>query len=513
MSRVKKTIKNAKINIFFYGIGLLTTFFSRKIFLDTLGDDFFGLMGTLRSIIGFLNIAELGVSTAIGYALYKPIFNNDFSEINKIISLLGYIYKRIGLFILIVGVLLSIFFPWIFPNTTLPFGVIYFAFFSILSSSLLGYFFNYHQALLYADQKSYIVSKYLQSANLIRILIQILSVIYFKNYYLWIFIEFLFPYIYTIIIRRKIKQEYPKLLINLKSKSEALKEYASIVLKVKQIFVQKIAYFVLTGTDNLLIYAFANLKTVTFVGNYQIVLYSLIGVVDSFLSGTESAIGNVVAEGDKKTIKKIFWEMMSLRYFIVSFLFINIYLLVDKFIFLWLGGEYILSKDLIILMLVMMTISQIRIPVMNYLNAYGLFSDLWASIIETIINIVVSLVLGYIYGVKGIFIGTIVSTGSIVLVWKPFFLYKNGFKENVSKYWVGNIGLVVPFFIVFYLSKYLFIDKIDKITNFYNWAFVSTLLALFTFFCLVVLFYLFNKGSKDLVHRGFNFIKKYFGYE
>src|SRR5690606_22111370 len=99
MSRVSKSLKNAKIGAFFFLISIFAQFISRKIFLDFLGDEFIGLTSTLRSVLGFLNLAELGIGTAIGYALYKPLFSKDHNEINKIIALLGILYKRIGLFI------------------------------------------------------------------------------------------------------------------------------------------------------------------------------------------------------------------------------------------------------------------------------------------------------------------------------------------------------------------------------------------------------------------------------
>lgn len=73
--RVKKSLLNARVNLIFYVLILLISFFSRKIFLNCLGADFVGLTGTLMSLLNFLNLAELGISTAIGYVLYKPILN------------------------------------------------------------------------------------------------------------------------------------------------------------------------------------------------------------------------------------------------------------------------------------------------------------------------------------------------------------------------------------------------------------------------------------------------------
>ena len=130
-SRLKKSLLNARVNLIFYFLSLALSFFSRKIFLDVLGADFMGLIGTLNNLLGFLNLAELGISTAIGYVLYKPLFEHDERKINEIISVFGFIYRRIGFVILSAGCVLACFLPLIFPNNVFDLGVIYFAFFLV----------------------------------------------------------------------------------------------------------------------------------------------------------------------------------------------------------------------------------------------------------------------------------------------------------------------------------------------------------------------------------------------
>ena len=106
-SRVKKSLLNARVNLIFYFLTLILSFFSRKIFLDTLGADFVGLTGTLQNLLGFLNLAELGIGSAIGYVLYKPLFEHDEGKINEIISVFGYLYRWIGFIILGAGIVLA----------------------------------------------------------------------------------------------------------------------------------------------------------------------------------------------------------------------------------------------------------------------------------------------------------------------------------------------------------------------------------------------------------------------
>ena len=167
--RVHKSVLNAEVNLIFYFLSLFFAFFSRKIFLDNLGAEFIGLTGTLNNILGYLNLSELGISACIGYFLFKPIQTGNRQEIQQILSLLGWLYNRIGTIIFASAFVISLFFPLIFAHAHLWLGIIYFSFYSFLGSSLISYFINYRQILLGADQKNYLVAIYYQSANLVKI--------------------------------------------------------------------------------------------------------------------------------------------------------------------------------------------------------------------------------------------------------------------------------------------------------------------------------------------------------
>ena len=135
--RIHKSILNAKVNLVFYFLSLFFAFFSRKIFLDCLGADFIGLTGTLGNILGYLNLAELGISASVGYFLFKPLQSNNREEIQEILSVLGFLYRKIGIIILFAGISVSLFFPLIFSKAGLSFYIIYFSFYSFLGSALI----------------------------------------------------------------------------------------------------------------------------------------------------------------------------------------------------------------------------------------------------------------------------------------------------------------------------------------------------------------------------------------
>ena len=107
--RVHKSIMNAEVNLLFFFLSLFFAFISRKIFLECLGAEFIGLTGTLGNILGYLNLAELGIGSCISFFLYKPIQLNDRESINEIMSVFGYLYRCIGYVMLAGGIIISLF--------------------------------------------------------------------------------------------------------------------------------------------------------------------------------------------------------------------------------------------------------------------------------------------------------------------------------------------------------------------------------------------------------------------
>lgn len=433
-SRVKKTWMNAKVNLFFYFITLALSFFSRKIFLDNLGAEFIGLTGSLSSLLGFLNLAELGIGSAIGYVLYKPIFEQNHEKINEIISVFGYLYRWVGWAILLGGLILAGFFPLIYPNTGFDYSIIYFAYFSYLFSSLIGYFVNYRQTLLGADQRNYVVTVYFQTANLIKTVIQMALAYYTGNYYLWVVIEFVFGILYAIILNWKINQVYPWLKSDVRNGRELRKKYPEIIKYTKQLFVHKIGVVAIFQATPFLIYAFSTLQTVAFYGNYTTITFNLQKLLSSFLGSTEASVGNLIAEGNKERILNVYWELVAIRFFVTSIFAFALYNLLPPFIELWLGKQYLLSETVLLLLIINFSMNIIRVVTDHYKNGFGIFYDIWAPFAEAVLSVSVAIVCGMKWGLEGVLLGNIVSTLIIVFGWKPYILFKKGMQVSLWNY-------------------------------------------------------------------------------
>lgn len=509
MSRVRKSIKNAKIGILFFGLSIIAQFFSRKIFLEFLGDEFIGLTGTLRSVLSFLNLAELGIGTAIGYTLYKPIYDNNKQEINKIIGLLGFLYHRIGLFVLAGGLLVSLFFPWIFESTSLSIPLVYFAFYSFLATTLFSYFINYHMVLLEADQKGYVVQGYFQTSNILRLIVQSLLSYYFQSLYLWVALEVFFSIIYAVILRVKVKEHYPWLIVNAKESKGIVKQYPEVIKKIKQLFVHKLGSFVKDGTDNILVFALVSLESVAFFGNYQLIFTKLTGLVKMVFSGTRAGIGNLVAENNKKNIFKVFWEIQALQFFIGGVIGLVLFYCIEPFITIWVGKQYVLEKEVLVLLSIIFFIGQTRGAVEFFKNAYGLYSDTWAPAAEAIVNLLISFIFGRMLGISGIMLGTLVSLVLFVVIWKPYFLFKYGFKSNLWHFWKGYLGHLLLLSLLAIAMDYLIGTYLNlQVENYFSWFMLVLQVALLCAITYGALLYIFTDGFKHLAHRAINLISK-----
>ncbi|VBB44608.1 Sugar transporter [uncultured Paludibacter sp.] len=509
MSKLDKSIKNARVAFLFYFITLVISFVSRKIFIETLGTELVGLSATMQNILGFLNLAELGIYSAVSYSLYKPIVDKNHNEINRIISLFGYLYRVVGLAILGVGIIVSIFLPLIFKKSDLSWIFIYGAYYTFLSVTLFTYFNNFRQVLLAADQKNYIVTEVTNYAVLFKVILQIVYLKYLHgNYIGWLVLEFVFGLFTRWWTNHRVIKEYPWLKINLKEGKHLLKEYPVIRKNIKDLFIHKIAEFAGGQADNILIFAFASLSTVTLYTNYTMITKRIATLVISTLGSNLAGVGHVIAEGNIRKTTNLFKEFNGLFFFIGGLLVYVLYYMTNPFIALWLGDKFILTESVFLLILFNAYVTFTRSSILFFVNGYGLYKDNIAALMEAAIKLGASIILGYFYGLFGVLLGTMLSSLSIICIWKPYFLFREGFKMSVWNYWkdvtIYLLLFVISIIILLPLHKFLFQNTS------YLYLLLNALIIFVTFALIYgVLMYFFGAGVKQVSVRLTNkFLRK-----
>lgn len=502
-SRTAKSLKNSAVAMVFYIVNLALQFFSRKIFLEYLGTEILGLNTTAMNLLQFLNLAELGISTAVGFTLYKPIHDNDRQTINEIVTLQGHLYRRIAWMIIAGAAVMMCFFPLIFAKMELPLWYAYSSFGVLLFSALLGYFVNYRQIVLTASQQNYKVLYSYKSVIILKVAFQMFAVWRLPyGYVWWLVLEALFASIASWTLHTMTVTTFPFLKPVGESFSVLRTRYPEFTTKIKQLFVHKIGSFALSQSSPIIIYAYASLNTVTLYGNYILITTGLQGMVSAIFNSMGAGVGHLVAEGSRDRIIDVFNELFSIRFLIAATLCYCTYTLTPPFISLWIGTQYLLPESTLLLVTALLFISIVRLTVDNFINAYGLFSDIWAPATEAALNIGLSILLGRFYGLNGIITGVIISQVVIILIWKPYFLFTHGLTGFLIKYWqTFSIHIIISLSIAIgsiWVVNRISMDAVSGLMQFLLMAAIN--LAVY-FLALYVSFYLLTPGMRAFSHR------------
>lgn len=513
MSRISYSIKNAKVALIFNLVWLLLSFFSRRVFIDSLGDELVGLSATIQSYIGFLNLADMGITSAIAAVLYTPLFNDDRSKISEIITIYGYLFRRVGIVICVGGVLFSMFLPLLFEGQEVEMWAVFLAFYTFLSTTILSYVFNYKQNLLIANQKNYIVVTIFNTAGIIKTIIQIVLLKWFGGGYVtWLALELISAVAFAIVLEWRINREYPWLSTNLKQGKSLLKRNPEITRNITQLFSHKIAGFVSQQSQNIIIQITLGVAMVTHYGNYMTISSRLTQLIVGTLTSNTGGVGHLVAEGDRAKIKHVFWQMNAMFFWIGGVVAFGFYTFISPMVSIWIKSSEIFSDWVVLLMALNLLIYIARQPVIYFVNAYGIFSDTRAAWIEAGLNLTISITLSIQFGIIGVVAGTAISTLIIVMIWRPHYLYIKGFKQSSGfEYWITIAKYTAILAAVWggstMLYDHLFTQNITSWTRlFLNAAAITPIMALI----YGLLLWFTSEGMRHFVRLMINLLKKRF---
>ena len=420
--RTKKALINSSVNIISFFIIFLPNLLLRKIFLDKLGSDMLGLNSLYSNIIGWLSVVELGVGIAIVYSLYKPYVDNDKKKIRAYIRFFGWFYRRVGMIILISGILITPFLSY-FIKGEINIKIASIGFILFLLNSFITYMFSNRLCILNVAQESYKITIGTTVSKLLIILLQLLMFKIYPNFIFFILIQLIINCIYYIIINIYIIIKYPWLN---KGKEELeYNERRKLIKDIKAIFMHKISVLVVYGTDSLVISKFIGLKALTNYTNYQIVISALQAVIKQGLDGLTSSIGNMIANDDKNQSYEIHKKIFFINFWVVSFITISLYNTLKQFIALWVGPQYFLDNFTFVIILINVYFGSMRESVEQFQTASGNFyQDRYGAILEALVNLIVSIILAKHIGIAGVFIGTLISNLTVIFWTKPYVLYK-----------------------------------------------------------------------------------------
>ena len=431
--RTKNSIKNLIFALFGQAFGLIISFLGRIVFVKILTDEYLGLNSLFTNILTMLSLVELGVGSAIVYSLYKPLAVNDKEKIKSLMFLYKKAYTLIGIIIMLLGIISLPFYRYLINEVPdiKNLDLIYFLF--VLNTSV-SYFYSYKRSLIISDQKRYIATIYRYGFYFILNVVQIIVLLITKNYLLFLIVQVIFTWLENVFVSIKADKMYPYLK---EKKVEKLKttELKKIKQNINAMLFHKIGGVVINSTDNILIAKFIGLVSVGLYSNYYLIINALEIIIIQFFNAIVASIGNLGATRKNSEVKETFDITLFINFVIFGVSSICLLILFNPFIKIWLGKKYVFDFSIVLVIVICFYLKGIRKTCLTYKDALGFFKeDKYKPVIESIINLVSSIILAKYLGLLGIFLGTVISTLTTSIWIEPYVLYKHYFKTSIMDY-------------------------------------------------------------------------------
>lgn len=419
LERTKNATRNIAFGVALKLYQIAMPFLLRTAMIYFMGVEYLGLDSLFTSILQVLNLAELGVGSAMVYGMYKPIVEDDTETICALMRLYRTYYRVIGCVIAVVGVAVTPFISML-VKSDLPSELnIYVLYLLNLAATVLSYWlFAYKNALFQAHQRVDAVSKVTLFTSTIRYALQFAVIFWIKDYYLYIMALLLEQILTNIITAIRATKVYPDYKPTGQLKKE---EVSAINYRIRDLFTSKIGAVVVNSADTIVISAFLGLTVLAVYQNYYFILTSVIGLVTIVFNACTAGIGNsVIVESKEKNcndLKKFTFLIAWLAGFCTC-CFLCLY---QPFMELWVGKEMMLNFSAVICFCVYYFIYEINQLLNTYKDAAGIWhTDRFRPLVTALANLIMNLIMVQFWGIYGILLSTVLST---LLVGMPWLLH------------------------------------------------------------------------------------------
>lgn len=491
--KLEKT-KNATRNIYYGMISkvyqMIIPFIMRTIMIYYLGIEYLGLNSLFGSILQVLNLAELGVGSAMVYSMYKPIAEDDNRTLCALLNLYKTYYRVIGGVILTLGLLILPFLDVFISGSTPREINIYVIYLITLSETVLSYWlYAYKQSLLNAYQRIDVISKNAIVIHTLKYVFQIFSLVILKNYYAYILCTMTSQILINISVGRIVSKIFPEIKAKGKIESEEIKK---INCRIKDVFTYKLGNVVLNVADTIIISSFLGLTVLAVYQNYYYIIAAFISLLSILLNSSIAGIGNSLKLDNSEKVYSDFETITFLFTWLTGVCTCCLLCSYQTFMFLWVGEAYLLDNKFVILMsLYFYSIAIIKV-IELYKDAAGAWSqDKYRPLFTSAVNLLINLSLVNKIGLYGIIISTILSQVFIGIPWIVKNVFDNVFKKKANEF-------IVKFLKYFLISVFAMI-----LGNFISVQFnevsvvILVLKGLISFFVFNIIFWMFFRKTLE----------------
>lgn len=478
-----KGFRNIAANIFAQIVTILLGIIIPRLMLVNLGSEANGLFTSIGNVLVYVALLEAGVGAAATQALYAPIATKNRQRVNEIVAAVDHFYKRTGRWYLVVILLLTFAFPFTIDSTLPKWQIMAVMFLSGMPGVIKYYYQGKYVILLRADGRSYaltnlsVVVNIATSAAKIALLLFGCNIVELQAMYL------LFNVAQVFFILFYVKRHYPWL------SKDVIPNYAAIS-QSKNALVHQISSMIFFNTDVLLLTYFCDLKTVSVYSMYTM----LFGIISSAIlnfSGANFILGQTFNTDRERSLKLLdVYEIFNMVLTFSLFCIANIFIL--PFMTLYTNGvtdiDYI-DQYLPYLIVATNLLSNGRNSSSQIIEYAGHFKQTqWRSILESCINLTVSFIAVFKFGIYGVLIGTIAAllyrTNDMIIYANKKILHRSPWKTY--RRWLLNLALFIG---ITLLSKVVFAHiALDSYFSIIVWAAVCCVVIIPFFFVTVSIF-------------------------
>ena len=479
-------------------------FVMRTVIIYALGGQYIGLNGLFTSILQVLNLAELGVGSAMVYSMYKPIVEDDTATICALMRLYRKYYRFIALVVMVGGLIVLPFLPYLVKADTVPSDInLYVLYLLNLSATVASYcLFAYKNCLLLAFQRTDIESRVSIAVSTVSYTIQIVLLFLMRNYYVYTLILVVSNLVTNLVTAFVVDRLFPKYHPKGNISTEETK---AIHKRVRDLFTAKLGGTITGSADTIVISAFLGLYDLAVYQNYYFIMNAVISFVFVVFNSVIAGIGNsLVVESTEKN----YLDFRKLSFLInwITIIAVSCFMcLYQPFIKLWVGEKYILKYPFVILFCVYFYVIVVQQLACVYKDAGGIWhQDRWRPLLTGITNLGLNLLFVQKFGLYAILLSTILSYIVVAMPWLIHNLFTTVFYRKPTGYvlfvLVGFVASLSIGTICYYVCSFISIQPVlDIVLKFIICVVLSNL--------IIILLYrkhcLYNQ-MLDLVDNVFN---------
>ncbi len=441
LERSKNTARNVVFGFITRIYALFVPFLMRTALIYCLGMQYVGLNSLFSSVLSVLNLAELGVGSALIFSMYEPLANDDTEKICALMQLYKIFYRIIGLVILVAGIACTPFLPKLVKGD-IPDGMnLYILFYINLFTTVLTYWlFAYKNCLLFVHQRNDITDKIGYVINTVRYLIQLVILFFVKDYYLYIIAALFMGVVNNIVTAIIVDKTYPQFKAKGKLPKEEKKAIAN---RVKDLFTVKIGSMISNAADTIVISAILGLTDLALYQNYYYIISSVLGFITLITASSRSGIGNSLVT---ETKEKNLYDLKKLTF---AFAWIGIFCscslacLMQPFIRLWVGADNMLDFSMVILFCVYFFVTEMMGLMLTYKDAAGIWhQDRFRPLITSLTNLGFNILLVNIWGLYGVLLSTVISIVVVGMPWLLHNLFSTIFDRGLKSYVISILKYI-----------------------------------------------------------------------